>query len=452
MAERYYYNSDRTILLSVDSSGMEAHLTLSKEMPFYNENELLSILEQAAIVSGFEEAKLFREREKINLERGRPFLLARGTPFMLPKANFNLLVKGEMIDRNLLFSNRLRFTDLEDKLKVTRDTPLGTFHATDSGKEGMDILGNLKHLPPNKIELCRCYAGENVIYDDENGQYVAVADGYLYLDEKGRLSIRNRIELYGEVNITRPGIQRSRRYSLVSRRDYVIYGNLIIHGNLTGPGCLNLKGDLLVTGSIKQCSLYIEGKTISQGKILNTAVISLNSVVVNSLVKCRICSGNDIQIEDRADYSLLIAEGSVINDSRVSECHNCKIYAGKTIKLRDCTHTAEQKSKLIISIAPFTKELIAFLKRRIDRLQRNPLTNKDTIEELQEELAELKEYLLRRFTVTEYQDNKIEVGRRILTGTYIRMLQYYRVLDSDFNGVSFYISNNKMVTNRKTYI
>src|SRR5690554_1944957 len=224
MAEKYYYNSDRTIILSVDSSGMEAHLTLRNEIPFYNEKELLNLMKQASIVSGFEEARLYRERESIQLEKGKPFLLAKGTPFMLPKANFNLQVKGEMIDRNLLFSNRLRITDLEDKLKVTRNTSLGTFHATDSGKEGMDILGHLKHLPPNKIELCRCYSGENVIYDEEKGQYIAAADGYLYLDEKGRLAVRNCIELFGEVNITRPGSNRSRRYSLLTRRDYVIYG------------------------------------------------------------------------------------------------------------------------------------------------------------------------------------------------------------------------------------
>ena len=453
MAEKYYYNEDRKIVLSVNSSGTEAHLLIEEGLPFYNEVEILRLLEQAGIVDGFEEASESLKRRGITKDIGKQFLIAKGIPMLYPRANYTFLVKEKILDEKLFQTDKFSIDDLEDKTLVTKDTPIATFHAADSGREGCDIFGQIIRLPRSKLELCHLYAGSNVRYDEKTGQYIAEADGYIYINRDNKLCILNQIEIRGDVVLKKPlPKERKKGFLLYEKSDYDIFGNLIIHGDLIGPGMINLKGNLHVKGNINNCHLYVEGETECKGQISESDIVSLDSVEIKSSINSRISCGNNITIREFSQFSLLIAEGNVLMEKEKSSSWNTSIYAGKMIKLYDCDHALpDGHSKLVISIAPFTKELIVNLKKKIDRLRRNPMADKNTLQKMQTELDELKDYLIKRYTAIDYKESKILVTNRIVKGTYIRILKYYRVLESSIWEAEIFLDNDRMITRKKMY-
>ncbi|MBW6515269.1 MAG: FapA family protein [Candidatus Cloacimonetes bacterium] len=452
MADSYYYNSDRSLVLSVKSNGMEAYLTIEEGIPFYNEAELLSLFKQAGIVTGFVEARELSNKKEETKHHGKPFLLAVGTTLSLPKGNFSLFQEEQMIDRDLLFSDRLQLIDLEYKAKARKNSPLATFYVTDSGRSGHDIYDNLTPLPKDKIALCHLYAGENVLYDEDSGQYVATSDGYAYLDESNRMAVCNNIQIKSDVSLTNQVPANQENFSLAVNKDYEIWGNLHVQGSINGPGSVKVKGDLFVDGRIDNCDLYVEGETQCQGKIVNTSLTSLNNIKAISAVNSRISSGNELSILTYAKQCLLTAEVSVQVVSNDSFCQDCRIYAGKLIKLQNCYKTNVGLSELIISIAPFTKELITLLTKQLKSMIKNPFNDKEKVQTTKDELSALKEHLMKRYSIIESEENKIEIIKTIVAGVYVRIINYNRVLDNGFESVEFYIDNEKLVTKSKVYI
>ena len=449
MAEKYYYNTDRKIILSVDPGKSEAHLLIEDGIPFYSENQITTLINQAEIVSGFDTA---RDQSRDTKQQGKAFLLAKGMPLLLPKGNFSFFAEDQIIERELLFSDKLELKDLEYKAKVRKGSPIATFYVTDSGRSGHNIFGNIISLPENKIALCHLYSGENVLFDEETGQYIATADGYIYLDAQNRLSVRNQIELAGDVFITPKTLLEQKSFPPHSLGDYEIWCNLLIQGNLIGPGNLRVKGDLSVRGMVNNCTLYVEGVTVIREKTLCSTIISLNSIEIYSASNSRICSGNDLLIEKMSKDCLLVAEMSVLARDKNVLCNDCSIYAGKIIMLNESSYSPGKESKLVISIAPFTKELIAFLKQRIVSLMKNPLVDKDTLMTAKKELKDLKEHLMKRYTFLDYGESSIKILKKVSAGTYIRIFNHKRVLDKGFSSVDFYIDKDKLISQTKVYI
>ncbi len=442
MGDKYYYSSDRSVILSVDTEGMKAQLLFDKDIPFYSETEIVNLIRQIGVATGFDNAKIKRKDTPIDKQSGKPILVAEGSPIMLPKANFNLCCDNQLIDQELLFSDDFKIDDLEYKARVCKNSPIGTFHALDSGRAGYDVFDNMVPLPKDKITLCHLYSGENVIYDEENGQYMATADGYLYLDDKNRLSICNLIRVNDNLLL---GKQNS--FSSTGNGELEIICNLIVEGDLIGPGKLNVKGDLIVKGNIRNGDLYVEGKTLCIKKISNSTIISLNNIEFDSASYSRLGSGNEIKINSYLKDSLLVAELNVLTMSENAYCQNSIFYAGRTIQLHECYHTSRKTCKLVISIAPFTKELLAYLKQRIVKMSQNPLIEKEVIKTAQSELVDLKKHLIDRYALINYNESSVIILKRIVSGSLIRILKYTRVVDKDYGEVRFSIEKDQLKAN-----
>lgn len=451
MAKLYFYNKDRTIVLTVDSEGMEAHLLLEEGIPFYNEADITALLQQAGITAGIEEARSEAQKHDFVKSRGKPFLIAAGVPVTLPRTNLRFLIAEPLIEKNRLFAESITIADLQGMAKTAKESPIASLESTEVGRDGFDIFGNHLPFPENRKELGDLYSGANVSYDFENNLFISQADGYIYFDDDNKLAVKNTTEIRGDCRLDRLASNDDKEQDSSDESDFEIYGNLIIHGNLIGKGSLRVKGELLVNGDTQSCTLFVEGKTHCTASINNSALISLNSVETNAVVSSRVCTGFQLIIHSSAEDSLLIAEVNVLADSENSFCHNCQIHSGKQIKLNNCSLSHEAGSGLTIGIAPFTRELIAFLQKDLEIESGLSSQGKERFSAKQKELTDLQDHLLKRYSNIEYTGSMIEVVRKVEKGTYLRILKHQRTLDKDMEGVSYYIENDKLITNRRSY-
>jgi hypothetical protein len=466
MAEIYYYNTERSIVLSVDSHGMEAHLLLEERIPFYNESDIINLFKQAGIISGFQAAKEYLEPKDIPKLRGKPFLAAKGIPVSLPERDYSFLCGENFISPEEIFDQGFYWSFLLKKTAVNKRQKLATFEIKSKGKEGMDIFGKPLSFPQEKAKLGHYFAGENVIYDEENDLLIAAADGYPYLDNSNRLAVCHTISVKGDLqleDVVRDSPNPEVPVSQPSDRgemDKRIEGNLLVKGSIKGPGKLSIKGNLTVEGDISGCSLYVEGQTRCPGRVSNTILLSLNSVELGIAINSRINSGNDLLINSYAEDSLLLAETDVKVSNDTSYCQNCTVYAGKMILLNESLNrsslsilpSSDISNRLTISIAPFTKELISYLSEQQELRRTNAPGDDHETEERNSVLESLKEHLLKRFSLINYEDCSIEISKKVSVATYIRVLKCHRILEKDLEGVNFFLKNDKLVTKRKIYM
>ncbi len=412
--DKIYTNSDGSVVLVVKADMMSAWLTIKQTGRLIDENEIIQLIESAGIRNGFDEALRWMEEEGIAKDFDTPF------PMAVSHINKNARQLTFFVDRSDPedFEKNQDYSSMCDKTVVTTGTVIAgyNYRLFDGNASIYDIFGEM-HAKTDTQE--DDIAGQNVEYDIHGQHFIALKDGYPYLDSSGRICILDRIKI-DSASIPEGGILRSPIH-------------LILLGDL--QNCEVWSRDTIeVHGNVTNCAIFTEADLIVHGKIGNCQhkwIHVLGNTKCFSITDSRLlCKGN-LHFTIQLVNSLVIAEAGVEGD------HDCSvIISGQTLSSGDISvfsAGAEDagNTEIEITISPYLKNLLMIKTRELLKLKQNEANNEDAIHALNDELKSL-EFRLNQ-EMNEFLRRPKEPRKMIKVFQDVYPPAYFRILKHSYN-------------------
>ncbi len=442
MKERYFYNDNKSIILTVDNEGTQAYLKLSENCLFTDEKEIDSLITNAGIKYGFENAKKHQKQNNLRKELGKPFLIAQQTPPKIPDYKYNFSINHN----NLLpsdYKHESNFANIVNRVIVNSGTELATLTITNEGEAGTDIFGSTIHPPSTESELGNILCGSGVDFHDN--QFISNQSGFPLIDSDGKLSICSLLTLETDI--------------VIDNNYYTTPCSLYIEGNICGPGYLEVEGNLAVTGKISNVKIFCSGKTLVKGQVTKTILIADKTIGISEATDSKIIAGNNLKIEGQVEKCLLVAENSVIGNNQDNNCRDCSIYASQSISVGSFILTQKRKEELAICYSPYYRELLSYW----HNTSLNGKTINVNIPKIDEKLLLAEQNFMDNFSkqnkdqdsennpIRDYSDNSILINGKLSSGAMVRIYHYFLKIDEDTERIVFNIIDNSINFSRTVY-
>jgi hypothetical protein len=409
-----FSNQNGSLTLTVSPDKFEAYLTLKSSDFFYNEEEISELIALTGINTGFQEAREYLRRQGILRLVDKPFLIAKGIMPTLPNAVYRLKEHLQAITYQTLITKQKEPNQLGKPNYVTAGVVLGNAELEGEITPGISVFGEEVGIE-NPMALL---VGKNVVYDLEKKQFVAETNGYLHIDEKRRLSISERIELDGELQIG-------------ADEKLTFVGDLCIGGDLLGNSSLTVFGNLEVGGSVIETNLYVTGNMVVKNQICQANICVDSSLSALSVKDSRVCAGDVITLSNGGDNSFILAENLIEIDKGIVD--KCSLFAGSST----IANSVRSSSKLAITVAPYLKESYV-------RLKGGFISDSDP-----NRIAELEKELAKRYAEIDYADKSITIKGTIEKGSQLRILKYKKAFEKEGLNLVITIDEGKLVVQNR---
>lgn len=424
MNEKFYYNENKTIVLTVDTSGNEAKLKLSDRCMFFNEKEIQQLIAEAGIKYGFENAKNLMAIQQVKKQLGQSFTIAKSDPARKPETEFDFIIPEELVLHPLELHQKDLNTILSKQV-VEEGQRIATLRVISKGSKGKNIFGNDILPPETEEEIASELCGEGAVFKD--GAFTAQKSGIPCVDRQKNLSICSMLKFEKDLQ-------------LEPETFYSFPCSVYVEGNISGKGTAYIQGDLALSGSVNGCRLFINGKTLVNQDINEAVLLSKGTVGLRQAISSRIGSNNDIKLSGQAVSSLFAANSSIVSEED-SLCSNCSVYASKNISLGSLLKSNGHDVAAGICYLPFNRESIAFWRAVLasyDSLvfvpsqdNRNWVINRDTVEEI---ITAYEEALLESIANDSYSDAdeyRVEFMKKVSAGTKVHIYSYTTLIEED---------------------
>ena len=194
---KIFTNRAGNIRLELRDDRLSAWLTVSAGGRLTDEQDILDLIAEAGIKTGFEEATKYMRKHGMEKDFDTPF----------PVAMCNR-VKGESklnyffdLDLAKHFDGRVKPNDLDQLTCIEAGTVIADYSSNIFERQGSiyDIYGEMLQDEEFELESAQQMAGDNVCFSTQKGQFVAERQGYISVDEAGRISGLNKLILAGEI-------------------------------------------------------------------------------------------------------------------------------------------------------------------------------------------------------------------------------------------------------------
>lgn len=227
-------------------------------------------------------------------------VIARGTAPIpgSPQIIVNHFNPIEKIEFKVDEDGNVDFKNLDNIINIKKGTVLATRTREHQPEPGLDVFGNIIEPPPlvnEKFEVGRGI----IVVDDEA---VAYMDGYLELDDRGRLSINNTMIVNGDVAYSTGNLN--------------VDGNIIIKGDILPGFCVRASRNIDILGSAEDALIQAGGDINIRGSAVGRK-------------GCKIEASGDISV-NYAQNSTLHSEGSIHVKKYV---YNSRLISGDMIYL-----------------------------------------------------------------------------------------------------------------------
>ena len=280
------------IKVSVSQDRMAAYISIDEPDigQVLERSDIMSALGEKRIIYGIDYAEVDRIVSKQNYESGT--IIAQGKPAVQGKDGyieylFNL--NDEMVPK-VLYDGKVDYYDMNVVRTVLKDEALCRLHQPTNGIDGANVLGvALKGRNGKPAQLPR---GRNTQLNKAGDELLSMIDGQIKrngknLDVIQEFEVKHNVD-FATGNIHFPGSVTVRGnvvsgfeiqsggdvtiYGLVEKAKITAFGNIILHGGMTGQGV----GSLRAGGDI--FAKYVENSQITaSGKI--TAECIMHSMV-----------------------------------------------------------------------------------------------------------------------------------------------------------------------------
>ena len=188
-----FTNKSGNVLLELRQESSSAWLTIKRSGRLVNEKDILDLIEEAGLKSGFDEAlQLIRERG-IEKDFDKPFPIAVCTKEEGKKeATLNYRFDPNAIVGD---ASELDLAVLSKSIYVNEGDIVASYSDNLFERDGSiyDIFGELITPPEVDEEAALKLAGSHIRYQSHD--YVAARTGYPYLDKDGRICILDSLKL-----------------------------------------------------------------------------------------------------------------------------------------------------------------------------------------------------------------------------------------------------------------
>lgn len=405
-------NPAGNISLELKDDRLSAWLTIARTGQLASEREILELIDKAGIKNGFDEAARYMRRQGLEKEFDTPFPIAlcqRGQG----EASLNYYFNVEQAE---VFTGHLHPEDLPLLTCIEAGTVIADFGGNIFQRQGSiyDIFGEM--LPDEALDQQSLsqLTGDNVDYDHDRQQFVALATGFAQLAEDGRISIIDRITLDEDLADLEPGLLSPVALEIsgsVRNTQITAAGSVTIHGDLVNAG-VYCQGGLAVKGTIQDCvqpGLEIGGS-------VNCAQI------VNSRVLCR----GRVAFEGAILHSEIYADGGISSSAGLL-CGG-HLESGGDVDVDILGDEQGAATELELTISPFNKALLMQLTKELIRRKQDTASGAELIETLNARIqsceleldSELNDYL-KRFPRSRL---RLSVRHRVLPPVQIRILKH----------------------------
>lgn len=364
-----FSNKAGNLILELRQDTMSAWLTIKRSGKIIDETDIMSLIDEAGIRTGFEEAQNYIREHSLVKDFGVPFPIA----ICNIQENASTLRYHFSPDLQINLGAGINFHELEKISYVEAGSVVADYSSNLFEQDGSiyDIFGEL--INPSSVDEAKAVAlaGDNVSYNSNNREFVADKTGYPHLDEQGRINVLDVIVLNGE---DIPGNLNFR-----TPLDLLVQGNLAC-ANLYCGGNVTIKGDIHSSSIYCAKDLHVEGEIIAcNGNGIQTMGLLNCMGMRDSKILCR----RQLRFSGRIENCNIACDGEILGDPANSEICGGLTQSGGSISIANAGSDSGVATDIEIAISPFYRALLMQLTRELIRLKDDSEGNALAIAELQ---------------------------------------------------------------------
>ncbi|MCD8480221.1 MAG: FapA family protein [Candidatus Cloacimonetes bacterium] len=414
-------NKSGNVILELRQDTGSAWLTIRRSGRLINEQDILDLIDEAGIKTGFEEALEIMRRRGLEKEYDVPFPIAvshseQENREVKLSYHFDASTNTERL-------SQLSLAELAQLSYAQKGDCLASYSDNIFEREGSiyDIFGEL--ITPVQVDDVEAIklVGENVRYEDN--EYIAEATGYPFLDEHQRISIMNFMRIEADS----------------CSADMPIRSPLALEISGDIQNCnIAVANNLTIYGSVKNCSIHCEKDLRVEGTISesrNPGIQVLGSLKVKSISDSRVLVRNDIDFEESIRDSMIACDGSIIGASQDSGITGGVCQAGNNIEIGIAGGTGE--TEIEIAISPFYRAILMQMTKEMVRLKEEE--DENAITDLHARISRCESELdsqLNAFLKRESASKKsVLVSSKVYPKTLFRILKHVYQIKNPQNGI-----------------
>ena len=414
-------NKSGNVILELRQDTGSAWLTIRRSTRLIDEQDILDLLDEAGIKTGFDEALQLMRKRGLEKEYDIPFPIAVShTEEQQREVKINYHFDFSLDAEGM---ENLKLQDLAQLSYAQAGDCLASYSDNIFEREGSiyDIFGEL--ITPLQIDETEAVkqAGINVRYADN--EFIAETTGYPYLDSMGRICILSELMLRAE-SCTNEALIRSPLA-------------LKITGDIENCN-IAVANNLQIIGNVRNCSIHCDKDLVIQGMIQecrNPGIQVLGSLRVQSIANSRILVREDIHFESEIINCQIACDGSIFGLSSDSTITGGISQAGNDIRIGIAG--GEDDTEIEIAISPFyrsllmqmTKELVRYKEDEDEEAVQNLRTR---ISRCETELDNQLNSFLKRSTD---QKKTVVVSSTVHPKTLFRILKHVYQIKTAQNGI-----------------
>lgn len=417
-------NKSGNVILELRQNSGSAWLTIKCSGHLIDEKDILDLLDEAGIKTGFEEAMQLMRDRGIEKEYDQPFPIALShteTETREVKLNFHFDSSLNM-DRIA----ELSLTDLAELSYAQAGDCLAGYSDNIFEREGSiyDIFGELiTPLQVNDAEAAKL-TGTNVGY--EGREYIAQATGYPYLDLDGRICILNALKIKADSCKAEQSIRSPLALEII--------------GDLSGCS-IAVANDLQIRGSITNCCIYCEKDLHVDGSIVDCrqpGIQVLGSLKTSSILRSKVLVRHDLEFDTSIQDSSVACDGSIIGNTEYSSICGGMAQAGNDINIGIAG--GDEETEIEIAISPFYRGMLMQMTKELVRLKGEE--DEQAIADMQTRIArcesELDSQLNAFLKRGSDQKKSVQVSSEVHPKTTFRILKHVYQIKSAQKGIHLF--------------
>ncbi len=418
-----FTNKNGNVLLELRQESSSAWLTIKRSGRLVNEQDILELIDEAGIKSGFDEAQeLIRERG-IEKDFDKPFPIA----ICKKEEGGGEATLDYRFDPNALTGDisELDLAMLSKSIYVNEGDIVASYSDNLFERDGSiyDLFGELITPPNVDAEAAQKLCGSHISY--ESHDYIAGRTGYPYLDEDGRICILDSLRL-----------DASQVPSGQFLRSPV---TLEISGDLSNVNIACLK-TLSIHGNIQDCSIYCEEDLIIDGEISackNPGIQVLGMLKLHSIRHSRVYVKAGIEFEDEILNSIVATDGDIIGAENSSLINGGIVQAAGNIDIARAGSSSGEETEIEIAISPFYRAMLMQVTKEAVRLREDG--NEEALDAIQRRISRCEAELdnqLNLFLKRPADEKKsVTVRDEIYPKTLFRVLKHSYQIKSHQKGI-----------------
>ncbi|WP_106497601.1 DUF342 domain-containing protein [Lentibacillus sp. Marseille-P4043] len=346
------------------------------------------------------------------------------------------------------------FRDVMRIPSVQKGQRLATVYMPTEGTNGIDVYGNEVPAYPGKPVSIK--SGENVVYNQQDHSFYAIADGQVSVDRR-YIMVHNVYQVNETLSMKDGNL------------DFV--GSIVINGDVPTGYTVKAKGDIKIFGMVEAATLIADGSIFISGGIagLQKGIVEADgSIHVGYINQGIVHAGNDLFVESSILHSECTARSNIY--CQKGNIIGGELSAGKSMEAKDIGNRMSTQTEIVFGLdKPIAEkekklfeekeELQATLEKLVvlgnkladqddtqnSKIRITKLKQRHSYNQTAERLAEVDEELHQlNAHIGKEQETKLIVRGQLYSNVMVAFGKYKRKIDTTNQHVQVKLVNNEI--------